>query len=156
MRRFIVLFTALLILVLGCARSSTKGEEADTLSAEVDANLPHDYPHILIPPNATYTHGSTGMMKAEANPESHAHFVTYGSKDSVLAFFRGVEGFQVTCEGQDSAGIYYIALEQVGELADFQFVADLAASQDEENRPVIHIDIAYWTGIGIRYPGYFD
>lgn len=137
-----------------CGKKNARAEVKDTLD-NATPQLPHDYPPELVPPQSTFTHGATGMMRAEANPESNAHFVTYEPWDSILDFFRSVKGFQMRFEGLDSAGVYTIALEQVAELSDFQFIAELVPPKDEEDKPLIHIDVVYGSGIRIRYPQYF-
>jgi len=159
-----LLFIAVAVMLTSCAKQTNKETQVDYANGVpigtdcdvvVDAKIPQDYPPELIPPNANFTHGMTGMMKAEANPESNAHFMTYDPRDSVLAFFRSVEGWEMRFEGLDSAGVYTIAFQHMAELSDFQMVVELIPSTDDEGNPVILIITTYGSGIGIRYPDYF-
>ncbi|MBN2379070.1 hypothetical protein JXM67_04640 [candidate division WOR-3 bacterium] len=148
MNRFLIVtivFSALLITT--CAKNSRKVEvDVSTEEIVVDPNLPHDYPHALIPPNATCTHGSTGMMKAEENPEGNAWFKTDASLDDATGVFEGLEGWvvegkeQITSEHGEGLRLFLV---DTAESSTLQARIELMPFADQEGKSYTNIHVAY-------------
>lgn len=134
-------------LALACAKSSTKVDvDESTEAIAVDPKLPHDFPHALVPPNATYTHGSTGMMKAEANPEGNAYFETDASVEVLARFYENLEAWVV--ESKETTTSEYgehciISIRESAELSSLQARIELTPFSDDDGNLRLLIHVAY-------------
>jgi|GEM_PF-5678938 len=148
MKKYIVIGLVMLVSILACAKNSTKVTEveAETSATPEEENLPHDYPAILIPPDAVCTHGATGMMKAEENPEGNAWFRTDVSIEEIVAFFEGIEGW--TVEGKEKLTSEYgeglqIVIKDTTESSTLEARVELTTFSDEEGNLFTEIHVAY-------------